>query len=211
MCVILTAETARLTATMIDRAIASNPDGNGLAWIQNSRVEFQKFLTKKDVKKLIASIPMPYVFHARIATCGGVRPSLCHPFPIGNGGDALRLSGRSKNGVLFHNGHWSEWKRYMAVKDTSTWSDSRLMAEIASEYGLDELMNVVSTSQRLAILRVDGLTRRGSGWSEYRPGVWASNRVFDLSAPGFVPRLSGPTRDLFSDDDRLIGAKGRGR
>src|SRR5262245_53468826 len=126
MCVILVAETGRLTPRMIDLAVDRNPDGNGLAWIERKSVRFEKDLSAADVREMLDWLPLPYVFHARIATVGGVCPELCHPFPLDRRVKPLALAGWSPKGVLFHNGHWGAWKQFAdPSKVIGLWSDSR--------------------------------------------------------------------------------------
>lgn len=110
MCVILVSEKKRLSSQLIADAIRTNPHGNGFAWIAAGTVRFEKDITIAQAQELAAIVPMPYVFHARIATQGGITPTLCHPFPMDRTGDPRRLSGSSKAGVLFHNGTWHNWQ-----------------------------------------------------------------------------------------------------
>lgn len=175
MCVILCATTTRLTDSMIERAAATNPDGNGIAWIADGAVEYRKGLLLEEVQDLAAVLPRPYVFHARIASVGGVRPELCHPFPLDRRLNPNQLRGRSGKGVLFHNGHWSDWREALAPAGPGYWSDSRAMAELVARFGPEAIPAFVPDSQRVVLLTPRGIERFGQGWTETSRGVWASN------------------------------------
>jgi hypothetical protein len=145
-------------------------------------VRFEKDITIARAKELAASVPLPYVFHARIASIGRVCPELCHPFPLDKRGSRLRLQGSSPKGVLFHNGTWSAWIDYIDA-EPGPWSDSVAMSFIGSNYGIDVLEETVPDTQRLVLLTPRGIRRLGSGWSTLKPGIWASNRFgFDSYA-----------------------------
>lgn len=189
MCVILSAEEARLTEEQVIRAIASNRDGNGFAWIDEGVVHFAKGVSPRTARRLAVTLPLPYVFHARIATVGGVRPELCHPFPLDRRLRPATLRGTSTKGVLFHNGHWSEWRDYVRPAGRGPWSDSRGMAQLVSEFGPDAIDLVVPDHQKVVLLTRQGVTRYGVGWSEVEPGIWASNRHW-LYGHSCDPRLS---------------------
>lgn len=176
MCVILIAQTKRLTDAMIDDAVEANPHGNGFAWIENGAVRFEKGLSVEEAQDLAATVPLPYVFHARIATIGGVRKSLCHPFPLDRRLNPNQLSGRSTKGVLFHNGHWSDWDAFVKPTGEGHWSDSRAMAQVAAEFGAEGITTCVDESQRVVLLTTAGVERFGRGWVEYTSGRWASNQ-----------------------------------
>jgi hypothetical protein len=178
MCVILIAEDRPLTEAMVDRPMAANRDGNGLAWIDANTVHFARGLSAPAVRRLVVDLPLPYVFHARIATVGGVRRDLCHPFPLDRRLRPGTLRGTSSRGVLFHNGHWSEWRDYEDASGPGAWSDSRAMARLVSRFGHDVLAHVVPTTQRVALLTRDGVERFGDGWYPPEDGIWASNRAW---------------------------------
>jgi hypothetical protein len=176
MCVILIAESRRLSNTLIDAAVQANPDGNGFAWINDDVVVFEKGITVARVKELARSVPMPYVFHARIATVGGKIPELCHPFTLNPKSNALATRGKSKAGVLFHNGHWHDWEEYVDV-DKTAWSDTRAMAAIVKEYDVEALYSVVPLTQKTVVMTPEKVHIRGN-WIHILNGVRASNGWF---------------------------------
>jgi len=174
MCVILCANERRLTPQMVEDANRANPDGLGLAWIERGAVRWRKGLSLRDAKDIVTDVPVPYVLHARWATVGGVTPALCHPFPI-NLQMSPALTGRARS-VLFHNGHWAEWTRWLdAKRPAGAWSDSRGMAWLSAIYGQSVLEEIAAT-QKLAVLNTRGITLYGHGWKELHGGaIFASN------------------------------------
>lgn len=68
-------------------------------------------------------------FHTRLATIGGTRSDLNHPFP---------LKGEER-GVLIHNGSWREYSGWDISKDAL--SDTATAAELVSEHGLGCLLS----------------------------------------------------------------------
>jgi hypothetical protein len=150
----------------------------------------------RDFLHSVNRLPLPFVFHARIATIGGVRAELCHPFPLDLRLRATRLDGMSRKGVLFHNGHWPDWQRFVtpAPNDRSPWSDSRAMALIAGKYGADVIEEIVPDSQRVVLFTPDGVRRLGAGWTETRRGVFASNQHWTRCL-----RVRGPLQLRFDE------------
>ena len=96
----------------IEQMMKHNPDGAGIAWNNGEEVFFKKgFKTAKEVMRLINAIPEDFkhlVFHARIATSGGISAEKCHPFIISKEEKLLNMTeGRGKTPVFFHNGIFS--------------------------------------------------------------------------------------------------------
>lgn len=179
MCVILIAETTRISRKMIEQAITANGDGNGMSWREGRHVHFEKGISEKRAITLAASLPMPYIFHARIATVGGALPSLTHPFSLDPRTSAWALKGKTKTGVIFHNGHWSDWDQWVPAMKGVPWSDTRSMAHLIREWGNDALdPRVIDQWNKIAWFTPTNLIRSGHGWQTLRPGLWASNDHF---------------------------------
>lgn len=174
MCVILIAKTARLTKSVLERAIGANADGNGVAWIENGTVRFRKGLTAEQTLDIVPRLPTPYVFHARIATVGNPQRALTHPFPCDPSIRPDALSGRTKRGVLFHNGTWHSWEDYHD-HDGLPVSDSRVMADLVAEYGWEGVTDLVGTWQRVVLVTPTKIHVHGDGWTEPIRGIVASN------------------------------------
>lgn len=237
MCVILSAEKERPTRAEMEQAAAKNPDGAGIAWIENGTVRFKKVGPGHDaeIMDLAETVPTPYVAHFRITSVGETRPELSHPFPLRHT-QTLATSGKATNGVLFQNGTWREWKQHLLAAAASTGqpvgdgplTDTRAITYLATTLGLG-ILETIPEHNRIAVVTKNGVRRYGAGWSEYAPGLWVSNtlwvpRVEQAAAKpewqGAKPQvISGPTK--VTDDDeprktamvkgipRLVGKDGK--
>lgn len=82
-----------------------NSDGVGIMYNHHGHVYIKKgFFQPESVMQILEHIPSnsSVVFHARIATSGGVSASLCHPYPIKKSG-FLRTSEKTDI-AMAHNG-----------------------------------------------------------------------------------------------------------
>jgi len=177
MCVILIAEENRLTANDIRAAVASNPDGNGFAWISKGKVHWRKGITTDAAISLAKSKPLPHVFHARIATIGQPCDALCHPFPVEARAEQTATSGSSSEGVVFHNGSWGDWQDNIDTPTRGLWSDSRAMADMVYVDGVSAL-DIIPDSQRVVMMTPESVEYRGTGWTTLPDGTLASNTHF---------------------------------
>lgn len=186
MCVIMLVTKTRPTVEMVEKAWNYNDDGGGLAWRDKGEVVWKKGIESvEEMQSLCASLPIPYVAHFRVASSGGIRPQLTHPFPIDHN-SSLALSGRTKGFVLFHNGDWKEWHveaRMAAIHSGvkvphGRWSDSRGIAWLSSIYG-NSFMEFLPNQKGIAFgpgpndLEIFS----GGGWDPINE-VWCSNRFF---------------------------------
>ena len=119
MCVILEfngSKPEHVSGNILKEAEEGNKDGGGIAWIDGDVVRWEKgiHVTADYVKSLIKKekIKEPFVVHFRIATHGGVNDELCHPFALSPENDDLATSGSDKEGVMFHNGVWSNYQDF---------------------------------------------------------------------------------------------------
>jgi hypothetical protein len=185
MCVIAIVETKRPTEYMVQRMWEQNSHGGGVAWREDGQVKWKKGLNLADMKQLAGALPLPYILHFRIASVGGAKKELTHPFAVDDFlQSSLALEGSTKGGVLFHNGHWNDWfgellrtaALYREQVPTGVYSDTRAMAWMTSHYGqgfLDAL------DEKTVILTPDDLSVTvGGGWVEVE-GVWCSNDYWD--------------------------------
>lgn len=184
MCVIFVCDKERPTDEMVEKAFDTNNSGAGIAWREKGNVRWEKGLDVDEIKELCKTAPIPFVAHFRIPSCGGVTPALCHPFPIEKDVN-LALSGNTKSHVLFHNGHWGQWKATVletAVKrgaklPVGKWSDSRGMAWTAYHYGLG-ILEMIDEKTIAFGPGPDDLELTGSGWAKVN-GVWCSNKLWE--------------------------------
>jgi hypothetical protein len=192
---------------MVDAMFEANDQGAGIAWREGKEVVWKKGLKLGEIQDLIANTPMPFCAHFRIASMGGPIPQLTHPFPV-SGDVSLELEGRTKGNVVFHNGHWSEWKkvcfeictrRDVKPPTGNKWSDSRAISWLTHLYGtgflsfLDEKVvafgpgphtGEVGSSKNLdifgSVAKIDksGHTNDHNCWKKIN-GVWCSNDYFE--------------------------------
>jgi hypothetical protein len=134
----------------------------------------------EEIKELCLTIPMPYIAHFRIASVGGIRKSLTHPFPISE--DApLELEGTTKGAVLFHNGTWHSWSDKIIDTAVHTdfklpigeWSDSRALAWMTHICG-PGFMEVLPGQRGVYFSTTRADVYIGPGW-KFINGVWCSN------------------------------------
>ena len=138
----------------------ANPDGIGFSCIDSGNVIWEKGITVERAIALVEKYPLPQVLHFRIKTVGSKRSELCHPFPILKNGNNP-LVGSTNNGVLFHNGHWGDWKKNLLQMVLSTpsleefpegdWSDSRAIALMVAYKG-KEILKLISGGKFLLML-----------------------------------------------------------
>jgi hypothetical protein len=119
----------------------NNPDGGGIAYIENDKIKIFKSFDYTSIKNMIRLLErdnIQFIVHYRMSTAGGNCKANLHPFPIGD------------NMVMFHNGTISEFS-YDKIK-----SDTRLFAEYLEELGVstiediklieEELIEIIGTS-----------------------------------------------------------------
>lgn len=182
MCVIAINETTRMTEAHVKKMFGQNKDGAGIAWRENGRVQWRKGLSEEEMKDLCLTVPLPFVAHFRIASCGGIKPELTHPFPIMKE-VPLALKGSSLHPVMFHNGHYSMWEEKLlnfAINNgvkipTGAWSDSRFMAMMGAYCGLTALPFF---REKIVAFGLEDMDIWGSGWAEV-DGLYVSNRSWE--------------------------------
>lgn len=196
MCVVFICETVRPTADMVEKAFFTNNAGGGVAWrLDKKTVKWQKGLDVDEMTNLIAEVPFPFIAHFRIPSSGGKSPWLCHPFPIERD-TKLLLEGTTGGNVLFHNGHWKDWKedaKLAAVRSNTPlppgrWTDTRAMAFVASIYGLGVLEMIDEKTVAFGPNTLEVCA--GAGWFEIEvtgtgKKFWASNKYWESVQGGF--------------------------
>lgn len=189
MCVIAVAAKERCSPEMVAKMFQANQHGAGIAWRDKDEkgvgtVAWKKGLDLEEVTELCAQVPLPYVAHFRIPSCGGPSLFLTHPFPIQKD-VPLELEGSTKGNVLFHNGHWTAWKTTMldaSIRGNGKlplgkWSDSRAMAWMAAHYGIGMLEFI---DEKAVVFGPIELELFGSGtWGKASEGIWVSNKGWE--------------------------------
>lgn len=185
MCVIMLATKVRPTEEMVNRAFDHNKDGVGIAWREDDTVVWKKgIMNLEEAREICKETPLPYVVHFRVASVGGVKESLTHPFVISKDAN-LALEGRTKGAVLFHNGHWSNWNEKAldaAIYSNSKiptgqdWSDTRAMAWMVHIYG-PGFMDLLTSQKGVLVTPRKFNVFTGNGWDKVND-VWCSNDYF---------------------------------
>lgn len=188
MCVIMIASKVRPSDEMVTRAFEHNRDGAGIAWRERTRNGEVEVVWKKDldldaVKELCKNVPMPYVAHFRVASVGGVKGSLTHPFEV-NVEAGTALEGRTRGSMLFHNGHWGGWadKALDAAINSNNripagdWSDTRAIAWMVHIYG-PGFMEFLTGQKGVLFSPQATNVFTGNGWDKIND-VWCSNDFF---------------------------------
>ena len=187
MCVVLACDKVRPDQEMVDKAWKQNDHGGGIAWRENGKVRWAKGLTKDEMSSMIATLPLPFIAHFRIASVGGTTDQLCHPFEVSKTAYP-KLEGTTRNPVLFHNGTWGIWRtrvEELAFKSVTKipkgeWNDTRAMAWIASILG-EDILTIIN--EKTVVFGPDKMDFYGTGWSDEK-GIVVSNRIF-LNASTF--------------------------
>jgi hypothetical protein len=170
----------------IERMMAKNPDGVGIAWNTGKNAYFRKgFTSAKQAEKFIQTLTntkgvLDIVFHARIATSGGVSAEKCHPFPMSADDKQLnRVTYAGGMPVVFHNGVFSI-DIDDGLNDSQTFIKKMLYPLYKTDpNGLrkgkyDDIIEMAISGSRLVILYPDGLRGYGVGWAE-EAEAWYSN------------------------------------
>lgn len=190
MCVICFAKDVRPTDDQIARMFDHNKDGAGIAWFEDDTLCWKKGIFEvTEIQRLCREVPLPYVSHFRIATVGGVKDTLTHPFVIDKRA-STSVEGRTKTAkLLFHNGHWTPWNDKVldaAIHSnqeipSGDWSDTRAMAWMCQIYSTKVLDML--TSQRAVVMNPKGGDKKieiytGDGWKKVNADggvIWCSN------------------------------------
>lgn len=191
------------------RCFDSNPDGAGVAWTNGHGVTIQKgLLTWADfAKKALKYNSKEYaaVFHFRIATHGGVREELTHPFPITDDYSLLNKT-KLKNlpFAVAHNGVFSMLDLDIPKNQSDTTAFiATLLTPILSakinatalqtdEAAFDKIINLLVSGNRLAIINADGTIHRyGKTWYK-KDGIFFSNTSYmESRSYGYYPYAYG--------------------
>lgn len=216
MCVVVLVDDndTRPEPDIIRAMFDSNGDGAGAAWREEvdgvPHVHWRKGLGVEDMVELAATLPVPYVQHFRIASCGGVRPELTHPFEISEDA-SVESEGLTTNPVLFHNGHWTGWERELKeavwkaggeIKlPVGPWSDTRAMAFLVHHFGHGYLD---LANEKTIMFGPDGDigiwgTFGQHGWSYYKGLYLVSNTHFAWRAEKTLREVKD-NRSMFRND-----------
>lgn len=184
MCVAISMEPGtELSLDEVEKMTKANADGIGVAWAEDGQVFWYKSIAyePKAAQKFIEERKGFFrLVHFRLATAGGGRVELCHPFEVGPMANCSKTGHSSQ--VLIHNGHWHRWtdvidilRKEGALPDIGPWSDSRLAAFLAS-HDPDWLDAV---NGKVALMDGEGNTKLLGTWESLRPGIKVSNKNWE--------------------------------
>lgn len=221
MCVILIAEEKRIPEWMVHKAAEINNDGCGIAWREKGHVHWEKGLKPVDIVKLVKELPLPYVAHFRLASHGMAKDiELTHPFPVepiekGGFPAILDLSGKTRGGVLFHNGTFKEWKAWVLDSvprfttpehpvrlQAGSWSDTRGLAWLAEHYGTG-IIDIFG-EKGVYFSPTDIEMFWGTGWVTI-DGITASNSTFHTTTRAYVTPPACKKEGCFRRDTNHTG------
>jgi hypothetical protein len=132
MCVIAVSPVGEKVAKEVfERMWRTNDDGFGMMYRSREGVAIVKgLLDMEEAWEQYALLPegVPHVLHFRLATHGGVKPELTHPFVV-HEESPLMQTGVSEKPVLAHNGVWSlHALKQKEVRLEGPVSDTRVLA-----------------------------------------------------------------------------------
>ncbi len=170
MCVaLIITGSGRPTVDELKAMEQANQDGAGVGWADNGGVHWKKGLGYREVSELIETLPRPIFVHFRLATAGGSRAELCHPFPVNPEAD-VRIVG-SSGALMMHNGHWGSWDDWFRALNESgvptpegPWSDTRFAAYMMAHWPREHVEIAKLTGGRVALLRGNGTFSLWGDW-----------------------------------------------
>jgi hypothetical protein len=147
MCIIAICKNNALDKETFKRCFQSNSHGVGFAWSNGHEVCYRKgFMDVEPAWTAYEGTPLPHVVHFRLASVGGVKKELTHPFTC-SAASPLAMDYEGTEPVLFHNGSISDWKTILTscvintkVIPAGDMSDSRAMAVAVGIAGVDFLL-----------------------------------------------------------------------
>jgi hypothetical protein len=158
----------------IANSFSSNPDGWGVMWSHNNKVQVKKGFKLEELNQTLLALnkDMNVAVHMRNATSGKKDLINCHPIRIGNGMWLMH------NGIINipreENGDWSDTKHFceLAVKP--------MVAMYPAMFGGKQLKGMleyfVGTGNKLLIMRGDGETMIvNENQGTWKEKCWLSN------------------------------------
>lgn len=172
---------------LISTMFFNNPDGAGFMYPENGGVRIRKgFMELKALKKALSQIPdaqnKTVVLHCRIATAGGVKPGMTHPFPFSDKDTELNATDIRAIAGFAHNGVLSTSNR----KDFSDSADfmkyvlyplSGMINNWRKNKGFRSVIEFLSKGSRFAILLNNGTCIRTGDWTDDN-GYFYSNSSY---------------------------------
>jgi glutamine amidotransferase len=176
MCIIAVkpAGVSWLSHRQMRNCFINNPDGAGLAWVDEDGIHVSKGYFKwqqlyRDMKVLA---DYPAMVHFRLATHGSISTNNCHPFILSNGG------------IFAHNGIIPIKPLEKDMTDSETFGKQFLekftLEELEKPHIKELLESYIGRNNKISILKPDGnfiILNKHCG-IEYQD-IWFSNDSFD--------------------------------
>jgi len=167
----------------------NNPDGAGYMYAKDGLVHIHKgFMTWQDFEREIKAKAFtaddPVVYHFRISTQAGVRPTMTHPFPLTDDLELCEALDLTAPVGLAHNGiiHMTSFTKEVRYSDTAyfiAWYMTKLIREHedVTDPSVNDMIEVL-TNSKWAIM--DGLTGEIAtvGKFENKKGLLFSNSTY---------------------------------
>lgn len=192
----------------------NNPDGCGYMYPYKGMVQIKKgFMTfeafKKSLKKLPDTKNMPIIFHFRISTDGLVDGGNCHPFPVIENKEKMRLTSNRCNLGMVHNGILYDFKpdKKSIYNDTQTFISECVSIFPKFFYRNKKYVNLLNRligSSKLAFLDKNGeLTLIGDFIEDN--GLYFSNNSYISQINAFMSHNHNYDYDYYFDlEEKLI-------
>ena len=171
MCLLIVSYKTFPDRDLLQAGEKGNPDGAGIAWIDNGKVKWKKGLRARDLEEIGLTTNPPWLIHFRKATVGKNIPQLTHPF-VFDLSASTELEGETEAGVLAHNGNWLFWhEKIMDLVNENPekhsfpighWSDSRALAFYGAIKGSWTALENLSSGDKIAVMLPEGIKRIGS-------------------------------------------------
>lgn len=186
MCIIFACNpNSRPTHADLETAWYNDPDGAGLAYIDNGSVVIRKGLMKfEDFEDAYNAVPdhSPLLIHMRIGTSGGYGKGVTHPFPVSTDLRKLHSTEFRCRVAVAHNGVLdTPTCDELGISDTVSYVMQTLVPLSESEdlvlsKRAKNKMKKTSAGSRLALLdNIGNMRIVGHGWGPVTDGVFASN------------------------------------
>lgn len=179
----------QINRARLDYMAAKNSDGIGIAAAYKTGVAFIKGLTSaksaaRVMERAFSLGAHTVVFHARIATSGGVSAEKCHPFILSAKPADLNAVKGTAPAVVFHNG-------IVPIRHEKDESDTqayirKILAPNAAKIArgtFDEVIELSIQGSRLCILTPSGAKLYGEEWTADDGGVIYSNTGYKPYTP----------------------------
>jgi predicted glutamine amidotransferase len=170
-----------------------NIHGGSIGWLNKDGTKsYKKGIKAKEISKIIKKQLIPKgittaIIHFRIASVGGVKRNLNHPFEISSRVELNMENYNTTKDLLFHNGTWDEYAEVLVdyLKSSKkpqfiprgNYSDSRIMAYLAYKMGTKQMAKQVTGWNKVAVITSKGIIKYGAGWCNIE-GNQCSNDYF---------------------------------